>query len=273
MRVRHLAMLLGTTMLVPLAGSTLAASGSAEAAARQRSGYVQAVLADRPSAMFHGLDDMTGRGPDGTQMGRRQVVRLPNGEPALRFNGRGQYLRFADRPAFRVTTRGTLTVEYWMRPDTLQFHDTEGSGYVYVLGKGNSGRHEYYGRMYSRRNSEGRPNRVSGYAFNPVGGLGAGSYFQDRVRAGRWMHVTLVINTRNRSRQYPTGYTKIYKNGVLRDTDSLQSYRIVPRSSRAPLRIGTGYLDSFFEGAVGNVAFYNRELGAERVRAHYRAMY
>jgi hypothetical protein len=273
MHVRHLAIFLGTAMLAPLVGSAVAPTVPAVGASVHRSAYVRAVLADRPSALFHGLKDITGRGPKGVQVGRRHVVRLPNGEPALRFDGHGQHLRFADRPAFRITTTGTLTIEYWMRPNTLQFRDTEGSGYVYLLGKGNDGRHEWYGRMYSRQNSEGRPNRVSGYAFNPVGGLGAGSYFQDRVRARRWMHVTLVINTRNRSARYPTGYTRIYKNGVLRDTDSLRSYRIVPRSSRAPLRVGTGYLNSFFEGAVGDVAFYNRELRASRVRAHYRAMY
>lgn len=260
-------------MLGPLALSSFSPSAPAAAVeARHRSTYAQAVLADRPSAFFHGLRDLTGRGPRGTAVGGRHVVRLPDGEPALRFDGRGQYARFADRPAFRITTTGVLTVEYWIRPDTLQFHDTEGSGYVYVLGKGNPGRHEWYGRMYSRRNPESRPNRVSGYAFNPVGGLGAGSYFQDRVRAHRWMHVTLVINTRNRSARYPTGYTRIYKNGVRRDTDSLRSYAIRPRGSRSPLRIGTGYLDSYFEGAIGDVAFYNRELGAARVRAHYRAM-
>jgi hypothetical protein len=69
------------------------------------------------------------------------------------------------------------------------------------------------------------------------------------------------------------GYTKIYKNGTLRDIDSLKDYNIVPRNGPAPLRIGTGYLNSFFQGAVGNVAFYNRELTPTRIRAHFRAMH
>lgn len=81
-----------------------------------------------------------------------------------------------------------------------------------------------------------------------------------------------MINTRDRSRAYPTGYTKIYKNGVLRDTDSLSDYNIRPRSSSAPLRIGTGYLNSYFAGAVGHVAFYGRELPARRIAAHHRVM-
>ena len=59
---------------------------------------------------------------------------------------------------------------------------------------------------------------------------------------------------------------------MLRDTDSLADYGIVPRAGSAPLRIGTGYRNSFFKGAVGDVAFFPRELAASRVGAHYRAM-
>lgn len=245
---------------------------SASAAPARHSAYVRAVLQDRPAALLQGSRDVTGRGARATAVGRPRHAWLPNGDRAVRFNGRGQHLSFASRPAFQITKTGALTVEYWMRPDTLQFRDDEGSGYVYVLGKGSPGQHEWYGRMYSRSNPESRPNRISGYSFNPRGGLGAGSYFQDRVRAGRWIHVALVINSRHRSNRYPSGYTRIYKNGVLRDTDSLRDYDIVPRGGSAPLRIGTGYLGSFFQGAVGNVAFYNRELGAGRIRAHFRAM-
>lgn len=297
MRLRNSAALAVMTAVVgstlPLAGSAVTAQAvtvdavtvkavavkamtvnavTVNAVAPRRSPYARAVLRDHPAALLQRANDITRRGPRGTVVGRPSAARLPNGDPALRFNGRGQYLKFADRPAFRVTSSGALTVEYWMRPDRLQFRNTEGSGYVYVLGKGNPSRHEWYGRMYSRSNPESRPNRVSGYSFNPRGGLGAGSYFQDRVQAGRWFHVTLVINTRRKSARYPSGYTKIYKNGVLRDTDSLKDYNIVPRSGSAPLRIGTGYLDSFFEGAVGNIAFYTRELSALRVKAHVNAM-
>jgi hypothetical protein len=33
-----------------------------------------------------------------------------------------------------------------------------------------------------------RPNRISGYRFNLTGGPGAGSYLQDPVTAGQWIH-------------------------------------------------------------------------------------
>ena len=271
MRLRHLSVLMAFT--VAGSGVLVSATGTADAAAARRSAYVRTILRDHPSALLQARVDVTGRGHAGTAVGRPGRTRLPNGDPALRFDGRGQFLQFGSRNAFKITTTGALTVEYWMRPDTLQFRDTEGSGYVYVLGKGGAGRHEWYGRMYSKSNAESRPNRISGYAFNPKGGLGAGSYFQDRVRAGRWILVTLVINRRSTSRHYPTGYVKIYKNGVLRDQDSLKGYDIVPRSGSAPLRIGTGYRNSYFQGAVGDVAFYQRELGRTRIRAHFRAMH
>ena len=80
-----------------------------------------------------------------------------------------------------------------------------------------------------------------------------------------------MINSVARSAQYPSGYSRIYKNGVLRDTDSLQDYNIVPQSGTLHWRIGTGYLGSHFKGAIGNVAFYPREVSAARLRAHHRA--
>lgn len=271
MRLRTPSALLATAAVIG-AGLIAPAVTSAEASVQKRSTYVRSVLADRPSALLQGGRDLTGKGPAGKAVSGPRATRLPNGDLATKFNGRGQFLRFASRRAFGIAPTGALTVEYWMRPDTLQFRDEEGSGYVYVLGKGNPGSHEWYGRMYSKSNQESRPNRISGYGFNPSGGLGAGSYFQDTVQAGRWIHVTLVYNTHARSSQYPTGYVKIYRNGVLRDTDSLRDYNIVPRSGNAPLRIGTGYRDSYFQGAVGDVAFYPRELAASRISAHYRAM-
>lgn len=254
------------------ASSEVANVANTQSRAVSRSAYESRILADRPVAFLQRRNSVVGPGRNGVVVGKPKRTRLPNGDPALAFNGRGQFLRFHNRPGFRIPTKGVLTVEYWMRPDTLQFANEEGSGYVYVLGKGRPSEHEWYGRMYSKRNSEDRPNRISGYAFNPEGGLGAGSYFEEPVRTGRWIHVVLVVNTRARSSAYPTGYTKIYRNGVLRDQDSLKEYNIVCRAGKAPLRLGTGYRDSYFRGAIGNVAFYDRELSSARVISHFRSM-
>ena len=263
------ATLMGTAVQT-LTGVPAEAAPAVDASASS-SQYVEAVMSDAPVALLQGVNDLTGTGPTGTAVGQPASTVLPNGDMAQVFNGADQYLEFADRKAFEVDATGVLTVEFWMRPDTLQFSDEEGSGYVYTMGKGDPGSHEWYTRMYSKDNAESRPNRISGYAFNPTGGLGAGSYFQDAVTTGEWIHVALVINSVARSAQYPSGYTRIYKNGVLRDTDSLADYDIVPRSGTSPLRIGTGYLGSHFEGAIGNIAFYPREVSAKRLRAHYVA--
>lgn len=256
------------TSRVPTTSPTARTSRPAKA---RRAAYARAVLRDGPSAFLRGLKDKAGGGKRGVAVGGPASTRLPDGSRGWAFNGSDQHVQFADRKAFEIDATGVLTVEFWMRPDTLQFSDEEGSGYVYTMGKGNPGSHEWYTRMYSQSNDESRPNRISGYAFNPAGGLGAGSYFQDPVETGEWIHVALVINTRARSSQYPSGYSRIYKNGVLRDTDSLQDYDIVPRSGSAPLRIGTGYLGSHFKGGIGNVAFYPREVSAKRLRAHFVA--
>ena len=259
----------GASALIPaLATSAIAAT----TAAPTGSAYAQAVLKDSPTAFLQGLSDVTGNTAHGSVVGGSTATRLPNGDPALAFNGKGQYAQFPDNKAFEVDNTGVLTAEYWLRPDALEFSDTEGSGYVYTLGKGNGDAHEWYGRMYSKNNQEGRPNRISGYVFNPAGGLGSGSYFQDTVKTGEWIHVALVINAKAKSSQYPMGYVKIYKDGVLRDTDSLKDYGITPKSGSAPLRVGTGYLNSFFQGAVGDIAFYDKELSAAQVKAHDQAM-
>ena len=275
MLLRAISLALAAT-LVGCATQTLtltpAQSAPAVAPAATSSPYVQAVMSDAPVAVLQGVNDLTGTGPAGTAIGQPAAAALPNGDMAQVFNGTNQYLEFADREAFEVDATGILTVEFWMRPDTLQFSDEEGSGYVYTMGKGDPGSHEWYTRMYSESNAESRPNRISGYTFNPAGGLGAGSYFQDTVKTGEWIHVALVINTVARSAQYPSGYSRIYKNGVLRDTDSLKDYNIVPQSGNSPLRIGTGYLGSHFKGAIGDVAFYDKELGAAQLDAHHEAM-
>ncbi|WP_051900906.1 LamG domain-containing protein [Streptomyces aureus] len=202
------------------------------------------------------------------------VATLPNGDRATRFDGVSQYVEVPDGDRLSVTTTGELTVEAWMRPDTLTFARTAGAGYVNWLGKvSDKGvRAEWLARMYSRDNKEARANRISGYVFNRGGGLGAGSYFEDPVRPGEWIHFALVVNTREKSADYPTGYVKVYKNGVLRDQDALDDYDITPSNTDAPLRIGAAGTKSFFKGAIGKVAVYDSEVSQSHLAAHYRAM-
>jgi hypothetical protein len=261
-RIGLAAILLVLVVAVPL-GPAASAAGSA---------YDEAVLAGGPVAFLDGATDLTGGGHDGAFTGEPAATTLPNGENAVQYNGTSQYLTIPDAPELSATHTGAITIEAWIRPDTLQFRRSEGSGYVHWLGKGAPKQHEYVARMYSLTNTEKRPNRVSGYAFNAVGGLGAGSYFQDSLTSGQWLHYALVINTTDTSARYPTGYTKVYRDGVLRDQDRLADYTIVPTDGTAPLRIGTRDLASFFEGAIGKVAVYDRELSASELTGHVRLM-
>lgn len=241
------------------------------------SAYDTSVLADKPKGYF--LTDPNAKVCDVitptnsiTSSGTPKLSNLPNGDRTLVFNGSSQYIQVPDHNNWSVTTTGAITLEAWIRPDVLQFPDEEGSGYVHWGGKGSSGQHEYVFRMYSKVNSENRPNRISGYSFNLNGGLGAGSFFQDPVSAGGWIHYALVINTKNRSSTYSTGYTKVFKNGVLRDQDALTSYDITPGNGTAPLRYGTRDFNSYFPGAISKMAVYDYELTSTQLAKHYQIM-
>ena len=241
------------------------------------SSYDSMILEDLPvlylpfsetdSACDHSLNTY-----NGVKTGNLHTTTLPNGDTALVFNGIDSYVTVADQDKLSPSTTGRFTMEAWMRPDTLQFENEEGSGYVHWMGKGTVNNHEYLARMYSYTNTENRPNRISGYAFNSTGGLGVGSYFQDSITIGNWMHYVFVINTADTSDTYPMGYTKIYKNGSQRDQDTLATLSIVPSNGSAPFRVGTRDFNSFFKGAIGKVALYDYELNAFQVLEHYQKM-
>jgi hypothetical protein len=199
---------------------------------------------------------------------------LPNGDPAAEFNGLGQYAQVASASKLSVPDSGCLTVEAWIQPATLQFPREQGTGYVYILGKGTTGRQEYALRMYSAQNFESpkRPNRISAYAFNLAGGLGSGSYFQDKVEIGEWIMITFVIDA-NKSSTWPDGYVAIYKNGNLRGRVSLGQYHVTPKASTAPFCVGTRNYDSYFAGAIGKVAVYDYVLSSAQIAATYSAMF
>jgi hypothetical protein len=244
----------------------------------QASAYDDLILSHKPKlyltmGSLHKVNwetDLSGHGHRGRRLPQNWLAtaRMPNGDRATVFDGRTQFLEITSHAHFSAPTTGALTLEAWIRPDTLNFVNDQ-DGYVHFAGKGAAGAHEYVFRMYSKDTD--RPNRISAYAFNPEGGLGSGSYFQDPVIAGQWIHVAAVISTKSSS-SYPDGFVKIYKNGQLRDTDSLRDYNIEPVAGSAPLRIGTRDFASFFQGAIGKFAIYGYELNAKALEQHYDAM-
>jgi hypothetical protein len=200
--------------------------------------------------------------------------RLPNGDLAPRFNGVDQSIEVEDADDLSIANTGRLTMEAWWKPAVLEFPKTEATGYVHALGKGVVGQQEYVFRMYSLTTSDmpTRPNRLSAYAFNLTGGSGSGSYFQDPVDLNQWVHVVATFNTVDTSATFPTGFVRLYKNGVLRDTTSLGQFSVVPQNGSAPLRIGTRDFVSFFAGALGKVAIYSTELNITSIAAHHARM-
>lgn len=199
---------------------------------------------------------------------------LPNGDDVNVFNGADNCFEIADAPHLEIVSKGVITIEAWMRPDVENFAKVEADkDYIHWMGKGTAGQHSWVARMYNKDSwRENRPQRISGYAFNLTGGLGAGSYFQDVIEIGEWIHYVLVINTTVKSSTFPTGYTAIYKNGKLRQQRNLIDYNIIPEDGNAPIRIGTRDFGSFFKGAIGKVAIYDYELTKKEIEEHYNQM-
>lgn len=263
-RLKTVSLHLSTIGMV-LAASVAAASPYDSLVLAQRPTLYLALSAARGSATER---DLSGAGHDGRYLPRPSLAaktHLPNGDVATVFDGGTQFVEVASAPSFSVPRAGALTIEAWIRPDTLEFPHDEADGYVHWAGKGETGQYEYALRMYSLTNSASppRPNRISGYAFNLSGGLGSGSYFQDSVTRGAWIHVAVIIDRHDVS---------VYKNGVLRKTTPLSQFNVTPAPGSAPVRIATRDLYSFFKGAIGKFALYPRALTAAQLVAHYHAM-
>ncbi len=189
----------------------------------------------------------------------------------LSFSGDRQYVEIPSAPDLSFGPEG-FTASAWLKPDTLEFSRTEGSGYVYWMGKGERNQQEWAARMYSYTNRERppRPNRISFYLFNLDGGLGEGSYFQEPVHAGEWIHMTAVADR---------GETAIYRNGEYVRCDEYngpagrgcQSHgeRIYPMRGDAAVRLATRDLKSFFQGGLSKVRIWNRALRPDEIRKLY----
>ena len=256
--------------------------------------YDGVVLADGPIA-FLDLAHLSGTEPDlsqndhtGTYKGGTPAsATLPNGDAAADFNGSSEYLSVPSDAALSIPTTGSLTFEAWIRPDVLQFPNSN-SGYVAWMGKCKSYAPtcEWEARMYSTVNPANRCNRLSAYAYNPGAGLGSGAFWQPAcglLQAGAWYHVVGEFTTQLEPASCPNagtypGSIDIWVNGVEWDqavhnpTGCMSQYSVVPVAGDSPVLIGTMALDSFFAGAIGKVAIYDHVLSASQIAHHYQAM-
>ncbi|MEV0159340.1 FG-GAP-like repeat-containing protein [Nonomuraea fuscirosea] len=277
------------TVSAAVHGPAPAVADARQAVAAQPGGlsaYDKLVLSHKPVAYWrlshpsHGTEtDWSGNAYKGTFHNVSSSVQLPNRDGAAAFNGSSGYFEVPDSGKFHISTTGKFTVEAWIRPHTLQFPNEEQTGYVYFLGKGTKskkgGDQEWAGRMYSKVTDDNRPNRISGYAWNLDGGYGAGAGFQESVRVNEWIHVAFTFDTS----EGEYGMVRIYRDGVLKSSSQLV-YRpgkpdeviVKPRPGPAPVRVGTRSKESWFKGAVGKFALYNRALTGKELATHYAAM-
>jgi hypothetical protein len=246
--------------------------------------YPATVLAKHPVAYWrlgekHGPEaaDASGHDHHGTYHGEVLFGETGaiQGDPdtAIAVAPPAAYVEIASSSQFSQAHSGKgLTVEVWMRPDVLTFPGETADAYVMWLGKGEKDEMEWGFRFYSKEST--RPNRISAYIWNADGGLGAGAYFQDELKAHEWLHVVGVFDPG--SADNPGAGVSIYKNGQLRGSPATSrgalysSYNVRPRMGTAPVRLGTRDLRSFLTGGLDEAAIYPRKLTAAEVQENYR---
>lgn len=225
--------------------------------------------------------DSSGQGHNASTSGVTKTTnRFGASQMAYYFNGSTSVMTIPDHDDFSVNTTGYLSISVWVRPEgtslngsgELLFSSMQGSGYVHWMGKGNtsgaSGNREWTFRIYSADNTEGRHNRMSFYHFNYSGGLGPGSYVEETVTDGGWIHYVAIISK-------PEHKIWWYKNGVLKDSDGFgptDSYPIPDadlRNGNAAVKLGSQDGGSYFKGAIDNVYFYNRKLTTTEISDLY----
>jgi hypothetical protein len=240
--------------------------------------------------------DSSGNGYAGTYFGNPNfgqtgaIANDPDTGVGLNGFGSGDYVEIPDPAAavFSQPTSGVgLTVEVWMRPDVLDFPGQTLDPYIHWLGKGMPCQYEWGLRFYSQTAS--RPNRISGYIWNPgdplngcKGEEGAGAYFQETLTPGVWMHIVVCYEPGDANTLPPAG-VHIYRDGVHKQgpgpttpgtlyNEPHGKWQIFPAHGSAPLRLGTrNDVNYTLNGALDEVAIYPRVLTPDEILENYNA--
>jgi hypothetical protein len=273
---------------------------AASRAASRSSRYDARIIRDSAAAYWpmSGQDltegDLTGNGHLATYRGGSpRVTSMPNGDPAVVFDGAKLYLEVRSAPALSIARRGSLSWEMWIRPDTLQFaHADPKEQYVSVMGKCRYApvECEWSSRFYGKTTPTGRSSRMSAYAFPEHGGKGSGADWQPApgvIRAGMWLHIVGRYTTSPVGqpaicdKRFP-GTIDITVNGVPwsqrahGNTGCMSQFGVIPQETPSPLTIGMmglGGSPTFFgPGAIGKVAIYDYRLTDAQIVEHYRLM-
>ncbi len=188
-----------------------------------------------------------------------------NGTGAFEFDGIDDKIIIRNHPSLSPTLTGEYSVALWVRFDQLDFvGEGKYKDWVDFIGKKGEGNHEWSLRFYNKSNEENKKNRICGYQFNLEGGLGAGTFVQEPVAEGEWMHLVVV---------YGENKVKLYKNGILRREDGIkdqlirgQKVDIVPTKGNADVSIGTTNNQVFFKGSIDDLRMYNYQLPPEEIQ-------
>jgi len=174
---------------------------------------------------------------------------LPSYE--FKFDGLDDSIIISDANFLSPSHSGEMTISFWAKFSRNNFSPSGGKNYIQFLGKRYSGNNEFSFRQYNSSNAEGKGNRISFYIFNLSGGLGSGSFVQEPLDLEKWIFLAGVFNGT---------HVSVYKNGILKDTDSLADYGIFPQNGNSPVVIGSLDGVNYFKGGIRSVRIYNRSL-------------
>ncbi len=201
------------------------------------------------------------------------------------------HITIPDHSAFSISTTGTLTLEFWLRPSTLLYGFAStvpaASKYLYALGKGDHADYEYGIRFYSSDAVPNRANAISAYVWNTSGGLGSGATSVTGLKStSQWIHFVAIYtdfgphgpdttNNGFNAAAYP-GTIKLWRNGVLESSGFMSQFGVNPANDVAPLQLGRrGSSDGTitYAGAVGKLAIYNKALSTAQILTHYKTAF
>ncbi len=190
--------------------------------------------------------DLSGNGNTGTVTGATHGT-APNGGGYFDFDGSNDDISVAHNTAFNSSTN--ISFEVWVNRDTTT-EDT-------ILSKGTTSSNNYF-FIYSPSNGYYYYNYVSG------GGVKSGT---TGLSTGQWEH---VVVTRDGS-----GASKIYVNGQDKST-AVGSPSTSSTTDTGALNIGgrngyTATAQGFFDGKIGDVRFYTKQLSASEVAQNFNA--
>lgn len=185
------------------------------------------------------------------------------GDGAYQFNGINSEIKVRDSKTLSPETYDNhFSVSFFVKFENTSFVGQGFSkSYVNYIGKAKPRNYEWEFRQYNSSNPDGRPNRLSFYAFNKEGGFGSGGYVQENLNEGEWIFITGVIDGE---------VIKIYKNGILKNTQNLSYGKISIENTNSDLYIGTADRGAYFNGSIDELRIYNRSLSNHEIMSLYK---